>query len=72
MLPAMLWDGKRTFPRDLSPVRKVCNAVISKHTRETLCHILDEYKDIISSSSSDTGSTKFIEMDTKTDPHYFQ
>ena len=44
------------------------DAKIIKDTQEKLKHLLDIFEDIMSSSSSNIGYTKLIEMDTETDP----
>ena len=62
MLPGMPQDSKMIFHGDYLLVWKVIlqGAELSKHTREMLCYLLDDYKDIMSSSSNDIGCMKLI------------
>ena len=62
----------QTIVVDCLSVQKIIlqNAEVSKHSRENFCHLLDEYIDIMSSSSSEIGSIQFIAMDIKADPTF--
>ena len=70
MLPAVPQQNKMYFPEECAPVWKVIlqDAEIPRFTREMLDCLLVEYKDTISSNSSDIGYTKLIEMGIERDP----
>ena len=70
VLPSTPIGSKTIFPVDHTLIRKVIlqDAKISKVTQEELKFLLDNFEDIML-SSSDIGYTKLIEVDTETNPN---